>query len=54
MLLAVLVSWLQAACIKWYCFLFLQTMPYRLNEETGIIDYDMLDKTATLFRYDNA
>jgi hypothetical protein len=28
----------------------LQTMPYRLNEETGLIDYDMLEKTAKLFR----
>lgn len=28
----------------------MQTMPYRLNEETGIIDYDMLEKTAKLFR----
>lgn len=27
-----------------------QTMPYRLNEETGIIDYDMMEKTAALFR----
>ena len=27
-----------------------QTMPYRLNEQTGLIDYDMLEKTATLFR----
>lgn len=25
-------------------------MPYRLNEATGLIDYDMLDTTATLFR----
>lgn len=25
-------------------------MAYRLNEETGIIDYDMLEKTATLYR----
>ena len=25
-------------------------MPYRLNESTGLIDYDMLEKTATLFR----
>jgi hypothetical protein len=25
-------------------------MPYRLNEETGLIDYDMLEKTAKLFR----
>ena len=27
-----------------------QTMAYRLNEETGIIDYDMLEKTAQLYR----
>lgn len=27
-----------------------QQMPYRLNEETGLIDYDMLEKTAKLFR----
>ncbi len=25
-------------------------MPYRLNEETGLIDYDALEKTAKLFR----
>lgn len=25
-------------------------MPYRLDESTGLIDYDMLEKTATLFR----
>lgn len=25
-------------------------MPYRLNEATGLIDYDMLEKTALLFR----
>lgn len=25
-------------------------MPYRLNEETGLIDYDMLERTAVLFR----
>ena len=25
-------------------------MPYRLNEQTGLIDYDMLQQTATLFR----
>ncbi len=25
-------------------------MPYRLDETTGIIDYDMLEKTAKLFR----
>ena len=27
-----------------------QTMPYRLNEETGYIDYDKLEETAALFR----
>jgi hypothetical protein len=27
-----------------------QTMPYRLNEETGFIDYDKLEETAALFR----
>lgn len=31
-------------------FLALQTMPYRLDESTGLIDYDMMEKTATLFR----
>jgi glycine hydroxymethyltransferase len=30
--------------------LLLQTMPYRLNEQTGLIDYDTLEKTAKLFR----
>ncbi len=25
-------------------------MPYRLDEKTGLIDYDMLEKTAKLFR----
>jgi glycine hydroxymethyltransferase len=25
-------------------------MPYRLDESTGLIDYDMLEKTAALFR----
>ncbi|KAK4853222.1 hypothetical protein QYF36_005549 [Acer negundo] len=25
-------------------------MPYRLDESTGLVDYDMLEKTATLFR----
>ncbi|EGW29886.1 uncharacterized protein SPAPADRAFT_63507, partial [Spathaspora passalidarum NRRL Y-27907] len=33
-----------------YISKYFQTMPYRLNEETGLIDYDMLEKTATLFR----
>ena len=27
-----------------------QTFPYRLNEETELIDYDMLAKTAVLIR----
>ncbi|GAB4816507.1 hypothetical protein N2152v2_003553 [Parachlorella kessleri] len=31
--------------------IFFETMPYRLNEETGLIDYDMLEKTAALFRF---
>ncbi|GFR45971.1 hypothetical protein Agub_g7443, partial [Astrephomene gubernaculifera] len=30
--------------------IFFEQMPYRLNESTGLIDYDMLEKTATLFR----
>ena len=25
-------------------------MPYRVNEETGIIDFEMLEKTAKLYR----
>lgn len=29
---------------------YFQTMPYRLNEETGLIDYDMLEKTSQLYR----
>lgn len=32
--------------LSWYP----QTMPYRLNEETGFIDYDKLEETAALFR----
>lgn len=30
--------------------IYFESMPYRLNEETGIIDYDTLEKTAQLFR----
>ncbi|XWS45052.1 hypothetical protein CRYUN_Cryun15aG0103500 [Craigia yunnanensis] len=30
--------------------IFFETMPYRLNESTGYIDYDLLEKSATLFR----
>eukprot|EP00877_Chromochloris_zofingiensis_P013818 jgi/Chrzof1/8690/Cz03g20190.t1 len=30
--------------------IFFEQMPYRLNEETGLIDYDTLEKTAALFR----
>ena len=29
---------------------FFESMPYRLNEETGLIDYDGLHKSAVLFR----
>ena len=29
---------------------FFETMPYRLNEETGLIDYDTLEATAKLYR----
>ena len=29
---------------------YFESMPYRLDEETGLVDYDMLDKTSTLFR----
>lgn len=30
--------------------IFFETMPYRLDESTGLIDYDMLETTASLFR----
>ncbi|KAF5955172.1 hypothetical protein HYC85_008028 [Camellia sinensis] len=30
--------------------IFFETMPYRLDESTGYIDYDQLEKNATLFR----
>lgn len=33
-----------------YISKYFQTMPYRLDENTGLIDYDMLEKTAVLFR----
>src|SRR5947208_2799448 len=29
---------------------YFETMPYRVNKETGIIDYDALEATATLYR----
>jgi len=29
---------------------YFESMPYRLDEETGLVDYDTLDKTSTLFR----
>ncbi|CAG8473827.1 7018_t:CDS:10 [Ambispora gerdemannii] len=29
---------------------YFETLPYRLNEQTGIIDYDALEATATLYR----
>ncbi|KAK7331435.1 hypothetical protein VNO77_25660 [Canavalia gladiata] len=30
--------------------IYFESMPYRLDESTGLIDYDMLEKTAILFR----
>lgn len=30
--------------------IYFESMPYRLDESTGFIDYEMLEKTATLFR----
>ncbi|KAJ4913722.1 hypothetical protein Rs2_08343 [Raphanus sativus] len=30
--------------------IYFESMPYRLDESTGIVDYDMLEKTAALFR----
>ncbi|VAH94526.1 unnamed protein product [Triticum turgidum subsp. durum] len=30
--------------------IFFETMPYRLDESTGLIDYDQLEKSAVLFR----
>ncbi|ODV94353.1 hypothetical protein PACTADRAFT_35158 [Pachysolen tannophilus NRRL Y-2460] len=33
-----------------YVSKYFQTMPYRLDESTGLIDYEMLEKTAELFR----
>lgn len=29
---------------------YFESMPYRLNESTGIVDYDALERSATLFR----
>ena len=29
---------------------YFETLPYRLNEKTGIIDYDALETTALLYR----
>ena len=29
---------------------YFESMPYRLNEETGLIDYDEMERSATLFR----
>ncbi|KAJ3151022.1 hypothetical protein HDU89_002233 [Geranomyces variabilis] len=29
---------------------YFETMPYRVDESTGIVDYDMLQKTASLYR----
>lgn len=33
-----------------YISKYFQTMPYRLNESTGLIDYDELERSALLFR----
>ncbi|GME67676.1 unnamed protein product [[Candida] boidinii] len=33
-----------------YISKYFQTMPYKLDEKTGLIDYDTLEKTAALFR----
>nr|KYP62897.1 hypothetical protein KK1_017457 [Cajanus cajan] len=30
--------------------IYFESMPYRLDESTGLIDYDMLERTANLFR----
>jgi glycine hydroxymethyltransferase len=30
--------------------IYFESMPYRLDETTGLVDYDMLEKTALLFR----
>ncbi|KAA0062916.1 serine hydroxymethyltransferase 3 [Cucumis melo var. makuwa] len=30
--------------------IYFESMPYRLDETTGIVDYDMLERTANLFR----
>lgn len=30
--------------------IFFESMPYRLNESTGQIDYDALENSASLFR----
>ncbi|KAM7506916.1 hypothetical protein LguiA_017369 [Lonicera macranthoides] len=30
--------------------IYFESMPYRLDETTGLVDYDMLEKTANLFR----
>jgi len=29
---------------------YFETMPYRVHEETGLVDYDTLAKNAALFR----
>jgi glycine/serine hydroxymethyltransferase len=30
--------------------IFFETFPYRLNESTGLIDYDRMEENAALFR----
>ena len=39
-----------AGCLARQVSVYFETMPYRLNEATGIIDYDALEASATLFR----
>jgi glycine hydroxymethyltransferase len=29
---------------------YFESLPYRVKEDTGVIDFDMLQKTATLYR----
>jgi len=30
--------------------IFFESLPYRVKEDSGVIDYDMLEKTAALYR----
>ncbi|KAJ1339297.1 hypothetical protein BSLG_006064 [Batrachochytrium salamandrivorans] len=45
------VTWIPNSCQKDIrCFHHFETLPYRLNEETGVVDFDALEKTAILYR----